>query len=126
MLSRDIIGKYVNINDSAKLLRINRLCVLAVTVIAAVVTYINMRTMVLNLNFYSMAFRASAIIVPLSLAIFMPRRLPATGAVYSMAGGISAALVTPFIFPGGTSPILPGLAVSAVIAAGFIYRKEYR
>ena len=116
MLSRDLLAKWARQGDSARMLRLNRLCVLAVTLIAAVVTYVNMHAMVLNLNFYSMAFRAAAVIVPMSIAIFLPGRLGAHGAVGAMAAGIGAALLTPLLFPPGVNPIMPGLAASFAVA----------
>lgn len=116
MLSRDLLARWTSGGDSARMLRLNRLCVLAVTLVAAAVTYVNIHAMVLNLNFYSMAFRAAGIFVPMLAAIFLPGKLGARGAVWAMAAGIGAALLTPLVFAAGVSPIFPGLACSFLVA----------
>lgn len=121
MLSRDLLAKWTRGRDSVRLLRLNRLCVLAVTLVAAVATYINIHAMVLKLNFYSMAFRAAGIFVPMLAAIFLPGRLGARGAVWAMAAGVGAALLTPLVFAGDVSPILPGLVCSCLVAVCMLF-----
>ena len=123
MLSRDILSRSVGRFSSQKLLAMNRLCVLGVTIIASVVTYIYYDALVLTLNLYSMAFRASAIIVPMTLAVFCTRRLTHCEAVIVMLGGLVPALGSAVVGV-GVSPILFGIVGSGILAIGALMRKR--
>lgn len=123
MLSRDIFSRFVSRLSSQRLLAMNRLCVLGVTVAASVVTYIYYDALVLALNLYSMAFRASAIIVPMTLAVFCVRRLTPSEAVVVMLGGLLPALGSA-VLGVSVSPILFGIAGSSIAAFGVMMRKR--
>lgn len=121
MLSRDIISRFMKRVSSESLLRMNRLCVLGVTLIASIVTYINYDALVLTLNLYSMAFRASAIIVPMTLAVFGAGRLDRRSAPLVMLGGLVPALGAAMMGV-GVSPIFFGIAGSGAVACMAILR----
>ena len=123
MLSRDIFSRFVSRLSSQRLLAMNRLCVLGVTVAASVVTYIYYDALVLALNLYSMAFRASAIFVPMTLAVFCARRLTPSEAVVVMLGGLVPALGSA-VLGVSVSPILFGIAGSSIAAFGVMMRKR--
>lgn len=125
MLSRDLLSRFVNRLSSEKLLAMNRLCVLGVTITASIVTYIYYDALVLTLNLYSMAFRASAIIVPMTLAVFCAKRLTSSEAVVVMLGGLVPALGSAIIGV-GISPILFGIAGSGILAFGAMMRNRSR
>lgn len=121
MLSRDILSRFMKRVSSESLLRMNRLCVLGVTLIASIVTYINYDALVLTLNLYSMAFRASAIIVPMTLAVFGAGRLDRRSAPLVMLGGLVPALGAAMIGV-GVNPIFFGIAGSGAVACMAILR----
>ena len=123
MLSRDLFSRFLKRISSEKLLMMNRLCVLGVTIAASVVTYIYYDALVLTLNLYSMAFRASAIIVPMTLAVFCAGRLRPSAAAAVMLGGLLPALASAIIGV-GVSPILFGIAGSGILALGFMLKNR--
>lgn len=123
MLSRDIISRFMKRVSSESLLRTNRLCVLGVTLMASIVTYINYDALVLTLNLYSMAFRASAIIVPMTLAVFWAGRLDRQAAPLVMLSGLIPALLAAMMGV-GVSPIFFGIAGSGMMALASILRKR--
>lgn len=121
MLSRDLFSRFMKRVSSQSLLTMNRLCVLGVTVIASIVTYIYYDALVLTLNLYSMAFRASAIIIPMTLAVFCAGWLKRSDAVAVMLGGLIPALISA-VMGVGISPIMFGMAGSGILAVGFMIR----
>lgn len=125
MLSRDIISRFMARVSSQSLLRMNRICVFGVTIAASIVTYLNYDALVLTLNLYSMAFRASAIIVPMTLAVFCAGRLSHTSAVAVMLGGLIPALISATAGV-GLSPIFFGIAGSGAAFLVSILRARWR
>ena len=75
MMSRDIGRGVLHVTSGSRLLLINRVTVLVVTCLALVIALINADTFVLDWNYMSMTFRAAGVLIPLTLAIFWPRRL---------------------------------------------------
>lgn len=123
MLSRDIISRFMARVSSQSLLQMNRICVLGVTLAASIVTYLNYDALVLTLNLYSMAFRASAIIVPMTLAVFCAGKIPRASAMYVMLGGLVPALISAMMSL-GVSPIFFGIAGSGAVALGALIAKK--
>ena len=97
------------------LLAANRATVMAIMLSAALFTFGNLRSLVLEWNFLSMGLRGAGIFLPFSLAIFWPGRLGAGAAVWSMAAGTIIAFSWKFIDPDGIDPLYAGLIVSAAI-----------
>lgn len=111
MISHDILSPLLKITDDRKLLRLTKLTVLAVMILASLIAIMNRGTEILFWNYLSMGLRGGGIFLPFTLAVFWPGHLNADWAVFSMAGStiaaITAALVKlPF------DPLFIGLAVS--------------
>lgn len=110
MISHDILSPLLKITDDKKFLRLTKLTVLAVMILASLIAIMNRGTEILFWNYLSMGLRGGGIFLPLTLAVFWPGHLNADWAVFSMAGStiaaITAALVKlPF------DPLFIGLAV---------------
>lgn len=119
MVANDIGRDLLGLRDDRHVLQLNRATVLAVTLVAMWISLTNPRSYVLDWNYMSMALRGAAIFLPLSLAIFLPRRLPAAWAVASMAASITAAVGGRYLLGATVQPLFLGLAASvAVIAFG--------
>lgn len=125
MISHDILSPLLKITDDRKLLRLTKLTVLAVMILASLIAIMNRGTEILFWNYLSMGLRGGGIFLPLTLAVFWPGHLNADWAVFSMAGStiaaITAALVKlPF------DPLFIGLAVSFLfILPGLRLKKTF-
>jgi SSS family solute:Na+ symporter len=117
MVANDIGRGLLKITDDRRILRINRVTVLVVTLAAMEISLANPTTYVLDWNYMSMALRGAGMFVPMSLAIFWPRRLAPSWAVLSMAGSVTAAIVGRFALGFAIQPLFSGLAVSLLIVA---------
>ncbi len=121
MISGDIIRDLFGIHSSKTLLRVNRGCVLLISVCAAGFALHNLNTLVLDWNFLSMALRGAGIFAPLTLAVLWPGRIRPRAAIWSMLAGIAASLAWSLLIPGYGNPLLPGLGFSlVVILAGLL------
>ncbi len=118
MLSRDIGQAVLGLSRDRDILRLNRVSVLAVTAIAAWIAATHLDSYVLDWNYMSMALRGAGIFLPLTLAIFAPKRLPAAWAVASMAASTLAAVAGRLVFDLPINPLFVGIAVSAVFVGG--------
>lgn len=125
MISHDILSPLLKITDDKKFLRLTKLTVLAVMILASLIAIMNRGTEILFWNYLSMGLRGGGIFLPLTLAVFWPGHLNADWAVFSMAGStiaaITAALVKlPF------DPLFIGLAVSFLfILPGLRLKKTF-
>ena len=120
MLTCDICGKWSAASGPRVGLWLNRAIVLAVTAAAALFSFGNLRSLVLEWNFLSMGLRGAGIFLPLTAAVFWPGRINKTTAVWSMAAGAGVALVWKMLFPQGLDPLYAGLVASAaLLAAGW-------
>lgn len=121
MMSRDIGRGVLHVTNGASLLLINRVTVLVVTCLALVIALLNADTFVLDWNYMSMTFRAAGVFIPLTLAIFWPRRLSGGWAVSSMAISTASALIGHFAFRLPINPLFIGLSVSLLtVCAGLM------
>jgi solute:Na+ symporter, SSS family len=121
MMSNDIGRRLLHIGDGGRILLINRMTVLAVTVIALLIALANAGSYVLDWNYMSMALRGAGVFVPMALAIFWPHRLGARWAAWSIASSSALAVAGRFAFRIAINPLFTGLAVSiAVVAAGLV------
>ena len=116
MISRDIFNGFLKISGNKSLLWLNRASVLIVTLCAAVFAFGNLQSLVLEWNYLSMALRGTGIFVPLTMAVFFPEKLKATGAIGSMIAGISTSLIWIIAFPSDNNPLFLGLAFSLGVA----------
>lgn len=115
MVANDIGRGLLGLRDDRRILQLNRGTVLVVTLVAMWISLANAQTYVLDWNYVSMALRGSAIFVPMTLAIFWPRRLTASWAVASMAASIVAAVGGRFVLGLAIQPLFSGLAVGLAI-----------
>ena len=93
----------------------NRITVMVIMLSAALFTFGNLRSLVLEWNFLSMGLRGAGIILPFSLAVFRPGLIGPGAAVWSMAAGTVLAFVWKFIAPDGGDPLYAGLTASACV-----------
>lgn len=115
MMSRDIGGGLLHITDDRKILLLNRLTVMTVVCLAVVIALLNADTFVIDWSYMSMTFRASGVFIPMTLAIFWPRRLSGGWAILSMAASTASAMIGRFVFLLPVNPLFVGLSVSAAL-----------
>lgn len=125
MISHDILSPLLKITDDKKLLRLTKLTVLAVMILASLIAIMNRGTEILFWNYLSMGLRGGGIFLPLTLAVFWPGHLNADWAVFSMAGSTIAAITAALAkFP--FDPLFIGLAVSfLLILPGLRLKKTF-
>lgn len=127
MVSHDMIALFFKIKDDKKLLLITRLSVVAVILIASVVSIVNLESEVLFWNYLSMALRGGGIFLPLTLAVFKPGCIKPSWALASMGISTLASILTATIYPLPLSPLFVGLIVSVVILIpGYFVRRIER
>ena len=125
MISHDILSPLLKITDDRKLLRLTKLTVLAVMILASLIAIMNRGTEILFWNYLSMGLRGGGIFLPLTLAVFWPGHLNADWTVFSMAGSTIAAITAALAkFP--FDPLFIGLAVSfLLILPGLRLKKTF-
>lgn len=125
MISHDILSPLLKITDDRKLLRLTKLTVLAVMILASLIAIMNRGTEILFWNYLSMGLRGGGIFLPFTLAVFWPGHLNADWAVFSMAGSTIAAIIAALAkFP--FDPLFIGLAVSfLLILPGLRLKKTF-
>ncbi|MCX7780217.1 MAG: sodium:solute symporter family protein [Negativicutes bacterium] len=125
MLSRDIAARWLKGRGERASLNANRLMVLAITLMAAVFTFGNLRSLVLEWNYLSMGLRGAGIFLPMTVAVFWPERIQPRWAGLSIAYGAGVALVWKLIWPQGIDPLYAGLLASAgCLVIGFVKNKR--
>ena len=102
LFSRDIFGAVLKVRDSKKLLWINKLTVLTVTLAALVFIHSHLDSSVLQWNYLSMALRGAGVFLPMTAVIFFKGMVGKKAGLLSMFGGIASGCAWHFIFP--TSP----------------------
>lgn len=124
MMTRDLFPAMRLRFCQEHMLATNRITVMAVMLSAALFTFGNLSSLVLEWNFLSMGLRGAGIFIPFSLAIFWPGRVSAGAAVWSMAAGTFMAFSWKFIAPAGMDPLYAGLAASACVLAVFLMKNN--
>jgi len=120
MLSRDVLPaagwKFCKMHA----LCTNRVAVFLVMMGAALFTFGNLQSLVLEWNYLSMGLRGAGMILPFSLAIFFPGLLKPKTAVWAIAMGTVTTVGWKFLFPHGADPLFAGLFASGIfIVCGF-------
>ena len=124
MLNRDILPAAHWKFCETHALFSNRIAVFLVMMGAALFTFGNLRSLVLEWNFLSMGLRGAGIFLPFTLAIFMPGRFKPQFAVLSIAIGTIVTIGWKFLFPQGADPLYAGLIVSGIaFCCGFTKRQ---
>lgn len=127
MIARDIFGNVLHIQDSKKLLWINRMSVVAITVLSLLFVLANLNSYVLNWNYMSMALRGAGVFIPLTCAIALPGRVhPSWGRASIMAGVLVAIGWTVFYHEAANSLLLGLMASCCFILPGFWFGRSER
>lgn len=115
MVSKDVCSEILQIEKSKTILWINRLTVLAVTVLSCYIALINLNSQILTWNYLSMALRGGGVFLPLTLAIFTPGRLRAGWAIASMILSTLASMSVTLFGNFPIDPLYVGLAASCIV-----------
>lgn len=114
MISHDILASFLHIKESSQLLRLNRITVLFVLLVASIIAIANEGSQVLFWNYLSMALRGGGIFLPLTLAIFLPGRLNKNWTIASMIISTAAAILA-VLFHSPLNPLFLGLGLSILL-----------
>jgi len=114
MLSRDIFKTCLGVEDQGKLLTVNRVLVVTVTLLAIVVAMFNLDSLILEWNYLSMALRASAVWGPGTRGGWAPKLAHSNAGFYSMIAGVVVALCWRLIVPDGGNALFPSLAANLI------------
>jgi SSS family solute:Na+ symporter len=122
MLSRDIPAAMSRTLEPRRELRLNRTVVLVVVLLAALLTFSSLKSLVLEWNFLSMGLRGAGIFLPLTAAVLWPGAFNKRAAVWAMTAGTVTALGWKVVFSQGLDPLYAGMIVSA-LCLGLGYRR---
>ncbi len=114
MLSHDILGRLLKLTSSRQLLRLNRITVLFVLVIASGIAIWNEGSQVLFWNYLSMALRGGGIFLPLTLAVFAPGRAHHGWTLASMILSTLASIAAT-IWQSPVNPLFLGIGISILL-----------
>jgi len=124
MVSHDLVTDIFGCRDSKSLLMINRGVVLLVTIGAALFSFVNLKSQVLQWNYLSMGLRGAGICIPFSLAVLYPGHLSPRWAIGAIIAGTVITVGWKFLTSSSLDPLFPGLLCSAcVVGVGMIYPK---
>ncbi|MGM9539656.1 sodium:solute symporter family protein [Anaerovibrio sp.] len=115
MLTRDIIGRAVELGNGKKLLYTLRGVVLAVMASACLIAIINLDSQVLFWSFLSMSMRGCGVFLPLTFAIFCPRSIAKKWAFASIIVSTVVTIALGLLAELPVDPLYIGLAISAVM-----------
>ena len=126
MLCNDIFRVYCKPDASDKtLLAASRIILLGILLAAALITLGNMGSLILGWSFMSMGLRGAVAFGALSAALFLPGRIPASYAVWSMVVGPVCILAGKPFIGNIVDPLFFGLAGSlCVLLAGYCRNKR--
>lgn len=125
-LSNDVFKNLLKINNEKKLLLLNRLLVLLITLTAIALARYYYESLVLRWNYLSMALRGIAIFIPLTVLIFFRKYAPAKAGVPTMLAAIFFAVFWKIIFPESHNVLFPGLIASLFIIVPLTLREYLR
>ena len=114
MLSHDLLGRLLKITGSRELLRLNRVTVLFVLLLASGIAIWNEGSQVLFWNYLSMALRGGGIFLPLTLAVFAPHRAHRGWTLASMLLSTLVSIAAT-IWQAPVNPLFLGLGVSVLL-----------
>lgn len=117
ILVRDVFVKMKpSLQDSSKNLKVTRLTIIGILLMSVVVAASFSGSFINDLGFLSMGLRATAVFVPLTLALFFPRKFKYQYILLSIIAGTAALVITQFLkLP--VDGIFVGLAVSMICCA---------
>ena len=114
ILVRDVFMKMnPSLKDSSKNLKVSRLTIVGILLMSVFVAATFSGSFINDLGFLSMGLRATAVFIPLTLALFFPRRFKYQWILVSIIAGTVALIISQFMkLP--IDGIFVGLAVAAV------------
>lgn len=114
ILVRDVFMKInPSIKESSKNLKVSRLTIICILLMSVFVAATFSGSFINDLGFLSMGLRATAVFIPLTLALFFPKRIDSQWILASIIAGTAALIVAQFIkLP--IDGIFVGLGVSAI------------
>ena len=114
ILVRDVFMKInPSLKDSSKNLKVSRLTIVGILLMSVFVAATFSGSFINDLGFLSMGLRATAVFIPLTLALFLPRRFKYQWILVSIIAGTAALIISQFMkLP--IDGIFVGLAVAAV------------
>ncbi len=114
ILVRDVFMKInPSLSESSKNLKISRLTIVGILLMSVIVAATFSGSFINDLGFLSMGLRATAVFLPLTLALFFSKRFKYQWIVVSIIAGTAALVVSQFIqLP--VDGIFVGLAVAAI------------
>ena len=114
ILVRDVFMKInPSLNESSKNLKVSRLTIICILLMSVFVAATFSGSFINDLGFLSMGLRATAVFIPLTLALFFPKRIKSQWILASIIAGTAALIVAQFIkLP--IDGIFVGLGVSAI------------
>ncbi len=123
ILVRDVFYKIKpKIKESKRNLLITRTTIIAILLLGVVVAASFSGSFINDLGFLSMGLRATAVFLPLTLALFLPQRIRPKWILASMIVGTAILLTAKFLnLPG--DPMWWGLGVSLACCVGGFRRK---
>lgn len=117
ILVRDVFMKInPSLSESSRNLRVSRLTIVGILLMSVFVAATFSGSFINDLGFLSMGLRATAVFIPLTLALFFPRRFNYKWILVSIIAGTAALIITQFLqLP--VDGIFVGLGVSAICCA---------
>ncbi len=114
ILVRDVFMKInPSLSESSRNLKISRLTIVGILLMSVFVAATFSGSFINDLGFLSMGLRATAVFIPLTLALFMPKRFNYKWILVSIIAGTTALVVTQFLKL-SIDGIFVGVAVSIV------------
>ena len=114
ILVRDVFTKInPSLNESSRNLKVSRMTIVGILLLSVVFAATFSGSFINDLGFLSMGLRATAVFIPLTLALFFSRRIKSQWILISIIAGTTALIITQFIkLP--ADGIFVGLGVGAV------------
>ena len=114
ILVRDVFMKMnPSLKDSSKNLKVSRLTIVGILLMSVFVAATFSGSFINDLGFLSMGLRATAVFVPLTLALFLPKRFKYQWILVSIIAGTAALIISQFLkLP--IDGIFVGLAVAII------------
>lgn len=114
ILVRDVFTKInPSLNESSRNLRVSRMTIVGILLLSVVFAATFSGSFINDLGFLSMGLRATAVFIPLTLALFFSRRIKSQWILISIIAGTTALIIAQFIkLP--VDGIFVGLGVGAI------------
>ena len=114
ILVRDVFTKInPSLNESSRNLRVSRMTIVGILLLSVVFAATFSGSFINDLGFLSMGLRATAVFIPLTLALFLSRRIKSQWILISIIAGTTALIIAQFIkLP--VDGIFVGLGVGAI------------